>query len=247
MLAILSVLVIFFTKAAFYPIDKPSDTGGALGVMLFASLFLTYWSIRKSESFRWVPSLIILGLYVGTFVACLCAVVPLSQVGSAAIAPFATKMAVCALVQAFGTATFEEAIFREFIQHQLAERVTARRAIVITAVAFYLMHLTFLPTPLLFGLTAGVLRAYSGNLVPSIMLHTITNTIGYLAVTPPSVATQPVSEDLTWLQLVSGANSVSLIVAATAALAIFTIKRPATAPLSHARRPISEADSSVSR
>lgn len=202
---------------------------------MIASLLLTYWSIRKrSGVFRWVLGILILGLYMGTFITCVCAVVPLSQVSLATIAPLATRMTIYIFVHAFGTAALEEVIFREFIQQQLADKLSARMAIVITAAVFYFMHLTLLPTPLLFGLTAGVLRAYSGNLLPSIILHTMTNTIGYIALSSLSIMRERVLDDLTWSQLLIGANSVSLTVAAIAALVIFIRKRPVTVSLSYA-------------
>lgn len=202
---------------------------------MIASLFLTSWSIRiRSGKYQWGSSLFILGLYMGTFVTCVCAVAPLSQLSSTTIAPLAARMTIYAFLQAFGIAALEEVIFREFIQQQLADKLSARMAIVITTVVFYLMHLTLLPTPLLFGLTAGVLRAYSGNLVASIILHTMTNTIGYIAVSSLAIMSERVLDDLTWSQLLMGANSVSLIVAAITALVIFIRKEPTTVPLSYA-------------
>ncbi|MFC5550771.1 CPBP family intramembrane glutamic endopeptidase [Massilia aerilata] len=236
MLAFLCLIAIFFTKAVFYPMSGPPETLGiAAGVMVIASLFLTRWSIRRrAGEYQWVSSLVILGLYLGTFITFVCAVVPLSQVIEATIAPLAARMTIYAFVQAFGTAALEEVIFREFIQQQLAEKLTARMAVVITTVVFYLMHLTLLPTPLLFGLAAGVLRAYSGNLVASIILHTMTNTIGYIAVSKLALMSEHALDDLTWSQLLMSANSVSLITAAIAAFVILIRKEPTPVPLSYA-------------
>jgi sodium transport system permease protein len=81
------------------------------------------------------------------------------------------------LVMAVTPAVCEEVLFRGALQRSLAPRLGSARAVVLTAVAFGLFHLSiyrFVPTTLL-GVVLGVIAQRSRSLWPAIVFHATSN------------------------------------------------------------------------
>ncbi|MBN8526517.1 MAG: CPBP family intramembrane metalloprotease [Planctomycetes bacterium] len=76
-------------------------------------------------------------------------------------------------------AIIEELGFRGIVQGRLTGVVGAREAVVISALAFGIIHMAWFSTPylVLLGLVLGWLRVASGSLLPCMLLHALHNAV----------------------------------------------------------------------
>lgn len=76
-------------------------------------------------------------------------------------------------------AIIEELGFRGIVQGRLTGVVGAREAVVISALAFGIIHMAWFSTPylVLLGLVLGWLRVASGSLLPPMLLHALHNAV----------------------------------------------------------------------
>lgn len=93
-----------------------------------------------------------------------------------ASAPFVLVTAV--LWGVLGAPLVEELLFRGLILSGLRQRLSGRLSLVLSALAFALLHFEYPPAvPMLFllGLLLGLLRQRSGSLLPPVLLHALNN------------------------------------------------------------------------
>lgn len=76
-------------------------------------------------------------------------------------------------------ALVEEIAFRGLVQHWLMTALTPRRALIITAALFTVLHFTVLYAPYIFvvGLLLGWTRWKTGSLYPSMLIHFLHNLV----------------------------------------------------------------------
>lgn len=88
-------------------------------------------------------------------------------------------LAITVLCTCVQPAIVEEIAFRGIIQTRLVRVVTRTEALLITAFAFGIIHMSWVSLPYLaaFGLFLGWLRQRSGSLVPSMVVHGVHNLV----------------------------------------------------------------------
>jgi hypothetical protein len=116
----------------------------------------------------------------------------------------------------------EEVFFRGYMQTRLAEHWTPAAAVVVTSLAFGLLHLEWLHAALAFGLGLwlGFVTERSGSALPAVAAHVVNNTV-FTVLTASGVTAQAF-----WPNVVLGGASVVVFISCAAWLARSAGLRP---------------------
>lgn len=186
--------------------DPPVALFGAVGLIIYACLFLTTWWIAikrkgatlRDAGFRPVPLStlvkmipITIGMMIVTAILVSLSSQLFGEVPTAQdqIAPGATSLSFADFLWIFGVAAIgapiaEEYLFRGLLYRLLRQKMTVVAAVTISAVAFAFLHFipALVPAFLGMGVVLALVAERYDSLYPAMLVHALNNGIAVIAI-----------------------------------------------------------------